>query len=425
MTLGSVWRLVLLNIRRDKKSASFAAFGVAIGVGSLVFFVALGLGVSSVIREKVFPVETLLVEVVPPSVSLGSQWGAKLDQKMVSRLAAIKEVAEVYRKMTVRVPAISRYDGDFFGSQLRMRVEVLALGVDAALVRKDVRTGDFVDPSAAQPIPALVASHLLEIYNASFAPTRKLPRLSPTLVVGFTFPITFNASMVAPGVSGQLNEASVQVVGVSDRAMLAGITIPLDTAIRLNKAAGADSETFSSVVLRARDSDGVSRIVAEAKSMGFKIDDQEKRLAENAGVAVTLITSALALLSALICFLAGLNIANTLSAAVRSRFKEIGLMQAVGASRANIRTLVLAEAVVIGMVGGVAGTAVAVILARVVDALAVTYLPPFPFKPESFFTHPLSVLLGGVGLGLFAALAGAYFPSRSAASVNPARALAE
>ena len=75
--------------------------------------------------------------------------------------------------------------------------------------------------------------------------------------------------------------------------------------------------------------------------------------------------------------------------------------------------------------GGVAGTAVAVILARVVDALAVTYLPPFPFKPESFFTHPLSVLLGGVGLGLFAALAGAYFPSRSAASVNPARALAE
>ena len=58
------------------------------------------------------------------------------------------------------------------------------------------------------------------------------------------------------------------------------------------------------------------------------------------------------------------------------------------------------------------------------DALSSRLLPPFPFKPESFFSFPAWVLLGGVALGLLAALAGAYFPARAAAATDPARTLA-
>ena len=47
-----------------------------------------------------------------------------------------------------------------------------------------------------------------------------------------------------------------------------------------------------------------------------------------------------------------------------------------------------------------------------------------PFKPDSFFSFPWPVVLGGVALGLVAALAGAYFPSRRAAATDPARTLA-
>ena len=61
----------------------------------------------------------------------------------VDRLKALPEVSEVYRKMNVRVPAVSRYDGAFFGSQIRMGLEILAVGVDPGLVRSDVQLGDF------------------------------------------------------------------------------------------------------------------------------------------------------------------------------------------------------------------------------------------------------------------------------------------
>lgn len=425
MRLSALSRLVRLSIARERRGAFFSAFGVAVGVGALVFFVGLGLGVGRVIRERVFPTDARLVDVVPPAVSLGSLLGGgKLDADMVERLSSLPGVEKVYRKMNVRVPAVSRYEGAFFGSRLRMGMEILAVGVDAGLVGGDVQLGEFKDPGPDKPIPAVISTRLLEIYNKTFAPARKLPQISAQMLVGFGFPVEFNRSYVAQTAAGPITSAQAQVVGASDRALLAGITIPLETAIRLNRASGVDADTFTGVTLVAHDPSQVPALVSEVKEMGLEIDDQERRLAENAGAAVTLTTSALALLSILICVLAAVNIAHALSASVRARAKEIGVMQAVGASRSDVRNIVLAEAGVVGLAGGVIGTGVALVLALIINRVAARYLPDFPFKPDSFFSFPWPVVLGGVALGVIAALAGAYFPSRRAAATDPARTLA-
>lgn len=425
MTAISLARLVKLSLARDKKGAGFSAFGVAVGVGSLVFFLALGLGVGRVVREKVFPVDARLLEVVPPTLSLGGLWGTgKIDPPAVERLAALAGVERVFRKMNVRVPAVTRYEGDFFGARLRMGLEILAVGVDPGLVERDVQLGKFADRGPGQPIPVVAASRLLEIYNKTFAPARKLPQLSPAMVLGFAFPVEFNRSFVAATGSGPVSAEQVQVVGISDRGLLAGVTIPLETAVRLNRAAQADAETYSGATLLAADPSAVPRIAEEVRKMGLQIDDQERRLSEHAGAAVALTTSALALLSGLICLLAGVNIAHALSASVRARARELGVMRAVGASRADVRNLVFAEAGAVGLLGGAGGTALAVLAMKLTDLLSHRYLPPFPFKPESFFHLPWAVAVGGVLLGFLAALAGAYFPGRQAASMDPAKTLA-
>ncbi|MDC0709692.1 FtsX-like permease family protein [Stigmatella sp. ncwal1] len=425
MRLSALSRLVRLSLARERRGAFFSAFGVAMGVGALVFFVGLGLGVGRVIREKVFPSDARLVDVVPASVSLGSLLGGgTLDTAAVERLSGLDGVEKVYRKMNVRVPAVSRYEGAFFGSRLRMGMEVLAVGVEPDFVQADVKIGSFKDVPPDQPIPVVISTRLLEIYNKTFAPARKLPQLSSQMILGFGFPVEFNRSFVAQAAPGPTTPAQAQVVGASDRALLAGITIPLETAIRLNRASGVDAETFSGVTLVAKDPSQVPGIVEAVKQMGLEIDDQERRMAENAGAAVALTTSALALLSILICVLAAVNITHALSASVRARAREIGVMQAVGASRADVRNIVLAEACVLGIAGGTVGTAVAVALALGTDRLAARALPSFPFKPDSFFSFPWPVVLGGVALGLVAALAGAYFPSRRAAATDPARTLA-
>lgn len=147
-------------------------------------------------------------------------------------------------------------------------------------------------------------------------------------------------------------------------------------------------------------------------------------MSENAGAAVAITTSAMALLSVLICVLAAFNIAHALSAAVRARQKELGVMRAVGASQRDIFSLVLAEAAVLGVFGGIAGTIVALLACLGVDMLATRVLPEFPFKPESFFAAPPWLPLLGVSLGVLAAVAGAWLPARRAANVDPARVLA-
>jgi putative ABC transport system permease protein len=422
---AALWALVRLGLRRDWRGAGFSALGVGIGIGALVFFIALGLGVGEVVRTRVFPVDATLVEVVPPQVSLGALLGGgKLDPPTVERLTALPGVEQVYRRMSVRVPAVTRYDGNFFGARLRMGMEVLAVGVDPGLVERDVQMGSFADPGPGEPIPAVAATRLLEIYNKSFAPARKLPQLSAAMLVGFTFPVEFNRSFVAATAPGPTVAAQAQVVGLSDRALLAGITIPLETAVRLNRDAGVDHQTFTGATVRAAHPGAVPRIVEEVKKMGLDVDDQERRMAESVGAAVAITTSALALLSALICVLAAVNIAHALSAQVRARAKEIGIMRAVGASRSDIRRLVLGEATLVGLFGGALGTVGALGLALLVDRLAAAYLPPFPFKPESFFEFPVLLVLGGLALGVLAALLGAFFPSRSAAATDPARTLA-
>ncbi|KFA93596.1 ABC transporter permease [Archangium violaceum] len=426
MRLAALSQLVRLSLARERRGAFFSAFGVAMGVGALVFFVGLGLGVGRVIRERIFPNDARLVDVVPPAVSLGSfLGGGKLDTPMVERLQALPGVETLYRKMSVRAPAASLYNGDFFGRKMRMGMDVLAVGVEPGLVEGDVQLGKFVDPGPGQPLPGLISTRLLEIYNNTFAPARKLPTLTPSLLVGFTLPVDFNRSYVtAPLPNVAVISSQVQVVGASDRALLAGVTIPLDAAIRLNREMGQDAETYSGITLVATSPGAVPGIMAAVREMGLEIDDQERRLAENVGAAVTLTTSALALLSILICVLAAVNIAHALSASVRARAKEIGVMQAVGASRSDVRNIVLAEAGVVGVAGGFLGTISALLLALLIDRLAVSYLPQFPFKPESFFSFPWPVVVGGVLLGLLAAVAGAWFPSHRAAATDPARTLA-
>jgi putative ABC transport system permease protein len=420
---GALWPLVRLALARDPRLALASSFGVAVGVGALVFFVALGLGVGRVVREQVFPYDARLVEVVPSALTLGAL-GGRLDQAQVDRLAALPGVRRAYRKQTVRAPAVSVHDGDFFGRPLHMGVEVLAVGVDPELVRADVGLGDFSDPGPDQPLPAVASSRLLELYNKTFAPGRGLPQLSARMLLGFTVPVDWNRSFVVAAPPGPVLHTRAQVVGLSDRALLAGLTIPLAAAQRLNRELHQDAELYSGVTLEALDASRVPELVAAVKAMGLRIDDQDRRMGESAGAAVALTTSALALLSLLICLLAAFNIAHALSASVRARARELGVMRAVGASPGDVFQLVLSEALSLGVVGGLVGTLAALAAARGLDAAAASLLPDLPFRPDTFFRFPGWLCGGGVVLGALAAGGGALLPARRAAALEPAQVLA-
>jgi putative ABC transport system permease protein len=109
-----------------------------------------------------------------------------------------------------------------------------------------------------------------------------------------------------------------------------------------------------------------------------------------------------------------LVIANTFSMLVGQRTRELALLRAIGLSRRQLRRLVLGEALVVGLAGGVAGTAFgggfAAVTVRVQDT------------PASFAFSWLAVLAGltvGVGVTVLSAWASA----RRAARIAPVAAM--
>jgi ABC-type antimicrobial peptide transport system permease subunit len=201
--------------------------------------------------------------------------------------------------------------------------------------------------------------------------------------------------------------------------------MPLATVQRINRKYGADADSYSSVLVRAQSTDDVADVAAAVKKMGLELDESERRNAVQIGAAVELVTVALSLLAALITALAAVNTMQAFYASVRERTREIGVLRAVGATRGDVAGIVLAEAAATGLTGGVLGVVLARLAGLLVDRLAQTGLPEFPFKPATFFHFGAGHVAIGLAVALLAALLGAFFPARAAARLDPARALTE
>ena len=100
-----------------------------------------------------------------------------------------------------------------------------------------------------------------------------------------------------------------------------------------------------------------------------------------------------------------------------------GLLRAVGASRLDLILIVLAQAVLLGLMGGLCGIAGAVGVAALLDWCVRTFLAEFPFMPTSFFVLPLWLELCGLAAAVLAAATGALAPALRAARVSVARGL--
>jgi hypothetical protein len=425
-TRGLLW-LARADLRADRRGAALNTGAAAIGAAALVFFLALGLGVGQAAR-RMFPAEARLVDVEPPAVALGGVLGGgALDDAAVARLRAIPGVVDAWPRLLSRVPIAAREPPQ--GQALRwpagMTLQIPVVGVAPGLVAGDVAPGGFADPGPdGGPVPAVLSRRLLEIYDKTIAPAWNARRLPPGLsLVGVEAPVQIGLS-IAPGRSEpRIVRATLRLAGLSDRVPIYLVALPLDTVLRLHREYGKPDTGYSQVTLLAARPDDVPGVAAAARRMGFAVDESERAAAERVGAVVGVTTGALALLAGLMVALAALAIAQSLSASVRGRAREIAILQALGAAPGDVRAVVLVEGALLGAAGGAAGALLGWAAARGADVLAARLLPDVPFRPDSFFSFPGWVLALGIAVPAISAVLGALAPAAAAARVDPARAI--
>jgi len=115
---------------------------------------------------------------------------------------------------------------------------------------------------------------------------------------------------------------------------------------------------------------------------------------------------------------------STTSASVVRRRKEIGTLRALGASRAQVASLFLVEALVSGLAGVILGIPSGIVLAgTLAGEVARTISVHYILVSVGGLSIELGDILFASGYGITAALAGAWLPAREAAYTDPARAL--
>ncbi len=420
-------RVALANLRGAPGAAAVDAAAAAVGAAALVLFVGLGFGVGDAAR-RMFPADDRLVEVVPGPISLGGLLGGgRLDEGALRLLAALPGVQAAWPRQNLQVPVAAPEPPAGLEAAWApgMTLQLPVVGIDPGLVAADTTRGvPFADPKGDGPIPVVLSRRLLEIYDKTIAPTWGVPGLPPGFdPVGLELPVRIGVSIVPARSEPRIIEARVKLAGLSDRVPLYALAVPIDTVRRLHGLYRRTDPGFGQVTLLAARPDDAPAIAQAARRMGFGVDSTERSAAERVGTVVTVTTGALAALALLMTGLAALAIARSRAASVAARVRDIALLQALGATPADVRRVVLLEAALLGGAGGLAGALAGRLLGWVGDLAWRSALPDFPYRPETFFAFPPWLLAGAVAVVTASAVLGALAPAAAAARVDPARTL--
>jgi hypothetical protein len=506
--------MVLANTARSPRHFALSAFGIVVGIGAFVLFLALTQRAGAVL-EKVFPLQE--VQVVAPRVSLlGKDASKRLDDAVVKLILGRPEVASAVPRLNLAFPAAGR--GDFEGSELKFEVGGFADGVDPDFVRDDDRIRElFRDWDAEQPaatriacqppppdpnddvlqspgapprqrspapragwgggagsegsapapppapvpgryynpcprpdryycddtervckhrVPIVLSATVVELYNNQFAKSHGMPVADQNLVnlliqqrglsaMRFSIGLGHTTIVGSSAVTKQRpRRIEAVVVGVSSRAMQVGVTMPIQYIKRWNREymGEAAAGSYSSIIVTLRDRNQLAPFSQWLIEQGLRLEDS---LGERFATVIFVIRLLFLIISVAILVIAVINIGHNFFIQVSERRREIGIMRAVGATEVDVQLIVLGEAAVIGVVGGILGIGLALGIGTAWNTYAASGIPRFPYKPDSWFEFKTWIWASALGFSTLFCILGGLLPARRAAKMAPAQALAQ
>ncbi len=120
---------------------------------------------------------------------------------------------------------------------------------------------------------------------------------------------------------------------------------------------------------------------------------------------------------------ASLGIVNTMVMSILERYREIGIMKAVGATDGDVQRIFLFESGVIGLLGGLFGLALAAAVSLVINEVINAFMARQHAPRMAYFDFPWWLCLGAVAFSIFVSLMAGIYPTRRAARVDPVIAL--
>lgn len=185
---------------------------------------------------------------------------------------------------------------------------------------------------------------------------------------------------------------------------------------RFDQIAVAGEDGVQAMALTQRVADAVGSDEVEVVSVDEQVARQTAEL--NAGLAF--LDHVLLSFAGVSLFVGAFLIVNTFSIVVAQRMREFALLRAVGASRAQLRRLVLLEAGLIGVVGGTLGLVGGIGLSELLRLVFAQLAAPFP---DGGLVLAPRTYVASYSIAIVVTLVAAMLPARRASRVAPVEAL--
>jgi putative ABC transport system permease protein len=389
-------RFTTRSIAAHRMRSFLTALGIGIGVTAVVLLTSIGEGVNRYVVEQFTQFGTTTLGIQPGKANtLGVSPGVINSVRPLSLADA--EAVERVPYVLHSVPVVSG-NASVEARGRERTVNVFAVGPEFDLAFKfTVQRGTFLPPDdleQARPLAVLGAKVYSELYGATNA-------LGDLIRVG-----------------GQ----RYRVIGIMEpKGQMLGFD--LDDTVYIPTARGLElfdrEGLFEIDVLYAEGAPvdevvaGITRVLAARHGAeDFTIVTQQQML-DVLGSVIDVLTLGVAALGGISLLVGGVGIFTIMTIAVRERTAEIGLLRAVGATRARIAQLFLGEAVLLSGFGGIAGLLVGICIIALV-AIGVPSMPA-QLSPLYIALAVLIALLIGLGAGVL--------PARHAAQLEPLDAL--
>ncbi len=426
MRLGDLLAFSAQNVSRTRLRTSLSALGIAIGTASIVVLLSAGTGFQAIAVGQAADIGALTQVIVFP-VDAGANQPKPLTADVVSQIRAIPHVKDVETQVAlppvrVSVAGTSAVVPALGGQPLSYDGPFLATG-DLSASDAVVMPRSLLDKAGTKPAQAIGQPVGLTVGASVCCPD---PRMGGVLASGPDRTYTGHIEAVVDDVPA--------FRGSPSKPTLLGVAQPLAAAVMgdasgLGQAGYLNRQGFAQVTVNADDARFTPSVERALGQLGFRTISHADSIAR-AQFVFGMIDVILLALGLIALSVAAVGIANTMIMTVVERTREIGIMKALGAEPAAVRSLLLLEAAFTGIIGGAAGLLVALVVAAAgnvgfqhwLDTTQVTSQGRF-LTHATLFQLTWALVLGALVLAIAVSLAGGWFPSRRAVALEPVEAL--
>lgn len=372
--------------------------GLSVGIGAVLFLVSLGYGLQKVVLGNITTAESLL----SLDVTAGAENIIDITYDTVTEISNIEHVDFV--SPVLSLSAQMSVNG-FTGS-------TVSNIVDDKYFRLSGLTADYGETNNTEYQTGIVIS------SAGAA----LFGLSPEEIIGqkaklsLFVPKADNTSSGLEEVLVSEREEEYYIIGVIEDENSNYIFIPSSGLADLN------FNKFDQLKVKVTDADYVEVVRNQIIDRGFLVSSLSD-IIDQTNKIFQVIQLVLGIFGLIALLVSSIGMINTMTITLLERINEIGIMRAIGITKRDIKIMFLAEALIMGFLGGVGGVIIGYIGGYLINIGINVLANTFGGQSLNLFYYPpwfiYFIIIFSTLIGLITGI----FPSIKAAKLNPLTAL--